>query len=97
MPWVKPWKILTPTRTRDTYLINSQNKTTPGTSKTSTTDITPSTNKNDTAKDQYLTDTINKISSKKLWAILTGKDVIRKELRVCVLQNNEARLRDISL
>ena len=50
----------------------------------------------DTAEVQRLSNTINKIFSKKLFAFLTGKDAILKEVRDCVLRNDEARLMEIS-
>ena len=50
----------------------------------------------DTADDLRLTHTINDVLSKKLLAILTGKDAIPKEVRYRVIRNNEERLEDIS-
>ena len=50
----------------------------------------------DAADDLYFTETLNKIFSKKLLAILTGKDATLKEVRDCIVRNDPDRLREIS-
>ena len=59
-------------------------------------ETTLSTSAVDTAHNLYLTDTINCIFSKKLLAILTGKDATLQEVRDCVICNDEERLTDMS-
>ncbi|XP_075241635.1 uncharacterized protein LOC142336609 [Convolutriloba macropyga] len=49
-----------------------------------------------TAEDIRFTNTLNKIFSRKLLAILTGKDAILKEVRDCVLRDDPNRLKEIS-
>ena len=50
----------------------------------------------DAVEDMRFTDTLNRIFSKKLLAILTGNDAILKEVRDCVLRNDPDRLKEIS-
>ena len=55
-----------PTKARVTFSDNSPSNSTPGPNNSSKTEITPSTSAVDTAEDLRLTDTINRILSKKL-------------------------------
>ena len=48
------------------------------------------------AEDMRFADTLNKVFSKNLLAIPTGKDAILKEVRDCVLRNDAYRLKEIS-
>ena len=57
---------------------------------------TPSGSLIDAAEDICFTETLNKIFSKKLLAILTGKDAILEELRDCVIRDDPDRLQEIS-
>ena len=59
-------------------------------------DKTPSNNNLDAVEDHQLTDTIKKILSINQLAILTGKDVILKEVLDCVIRKVETRLKKIS-
>ena len=74
------------TKARVTFSDNSPSNTTFGTNTSSNTEKTPSSS--------FLT--TNRFFSKKLIAILTGKDAILEEARDCVLCNAEERLKDIS-
>ena len=84
------------TKARVIFPDNSPSKTTPGTNNSSNTVTTPSTSNMETAEDIRLTVTINRIFSKKILAILTGKDAILKEISDYVIRNEEERLKDIS-
>ena len=86
----------TPTKARVSFSDNSSSNTTPATKTSSNTETTPSTSAVDTADDMIFRDTLNKIFSKKLLALLTGKDAILKEVRDCVLGKDEDRLKEIS-
>ena len=83
----------TPTKARVTF-----SDTTPSTSGTYTSSNTetPSGSLIGEADDIYFTEALNKIFSKKLLAILAGKDAILKEVRDCVIQDEADRLREIS-
>ena len=83
-----------PSKARVTFSDNSPS--TPATNTSSNTETTPSTSFADTAEDIRFTDTLNKVFSKKLLAILTGKNAILKEVRDCVLRDDPDRLREIS-
>ena len=85
----------TPTKARVTFSDNSPFNTTPTTNTSLNTERTPSTSAMDTAEELKLTDTINQISIKNLLAILRGKDAILKEVRDCVLRNDEDRLKKL--
>ena len=84
----------TPTRARDTF--SDITPSTPVTNTSSNTKTTPSGSLLDAAEVLRFTDTLNKIISKKLLAILTGKDAILKEVRNCVLRDDLDRLKEIS-
>ena len=60
------------------------------------TETTPSGSVVDTAEDLRFTDTLNKVSNRKLLAILAGKDAILKELHDCVLRDDPDKLKEIS-
>ena len=85
----------TPTKTRVSFSDNSPSNTTPATITSSNAETPPSTSAIDTAEDLRLTDTINRIFTKKLLPILTGKDAILKEVRDCVLRIDKDRLKKI--
>ena len=72
---------------------DSPSNTTPATNTPSNTMTTPSNTAIDTAEALRLTATINGIFSNKLPAILTGMHAILKEVRVCVIRNDEDRLK----
>ena len=82
-----------PTKARVTF--SDSTPSTPATNTSSNTE-TPSGSLIDAAEDISLTETLNKIFSKKLLAILFGKDSILKEVRDCVLRDDPDRLREIS-
>ena len=84
----------TPTKARVTFSDNSP--TTPATNTSSDTETTPSGSVVDAAEDLRCTDTLNKVFSKKLLVILTGKDAILKEVCECVLRDDPHRLKEIS-
>ena len=94
MPRIRAEKT-TPTKARVIFSDNSPSNTTPATNRLSNTETTPYTSAVVTVEDMRYTDTLNKIFSKKLLAILTGKDAILKEVRDCVLRNDEVRLQEI--
>ena len=75
----------TPAKARVTFSDNSPSNKTPATNTSSNTETTPSTSAIHTTEDLRLTDTINRIFSKKLLAILNGKDAILKESSFCSL------------
>ena len=83
----------TPTKARVTF-----SDTTPSTPTTNTSSNTktPIGSSIDAVEDVCFTETLNKIFSKKLLAILTGKDAILKEVRDCVIRDDPDRLREIS-
>ena len=83
----------TPTKARVTF--SDTTPSTPGTHTSSNTE-TPSGSLIGEADDIYVTETQNKIFSKKLLDILTGKDAILKEVRDCVIRDDPDRLREIS-
>ena len=83
----------TPTKARVIFSDNSPS--TPATNTSSNTEKTPSGSAADAVEDLRFTDTQNKIFSKKLLAILTGKDAILKEFRDCVLRDDPDRLKEI--
>ena len=68
---------------------------TPGTQTSSNAD-TPSVSLIEEADDISLTETLIKMFSRKLLAILTWKDAILKEVRDCVIRDDTDRLREIS-
>ena len=76
----------TPTKARVTF--SDTTPSTPATNTSPNTD-TPSRSLIDAAEDICFTETLNKIFSKKLLAILTGKDAILKEVRDCVIRNEQ--------
>ena len=82
-----------PTKARVTF--SDTTPSTPATNTSSNTE-TPSGSLMDAAEDICFKETLNKIFSKKLLAILTGKDAILKEVRDCVIRNDPDRLREIS-
>ena len=83
----------TPTKARVTF-----SDTTPSTpvTHTSSNTETPSGSLIEEADDIYFTEILNKIFSRKLLAILTGKDAILKEVRDSVIRDDPDRLREIS-
>ena len=83
----------TPTKARVTF--SDTTPSTPGTNTSSNTE-TPSGSLIDAADDICYTETFNKVFSKKLLAILTGKDAILKEVRDCVILDDPDRLCEIS-
>ena len=83
----------TPTKARVTFLDTTPS--TPGTNTTSHTE-TPTSSTIEEADDIIFTETLNKVFSKKFLAILTGKDVILKEVRDCVMRDDPDRLQEIS-
>ena len=83
-----------PTKARVTF--SDTTPSTPPINTSSNTETTPSGSLIDAADDIYFTETLNKIFSKKLLAILTGKDAILKEVRDCIIRNDPDRLRAIS-
>ena len=87
----------TPTKALVTFSDNYPSNTS-ATNTSSKTETTPSTSSISTAEDLRLTDTINRIFSNRLLAILTGKDAILnlKQVRDCVLRIDEDRLKEIS-
>ena len=80
----------TPTKARVSFSDNSTTNT------SSKAKMTTSTSAVDAAEDMRLIDTLNRILSKKLIAFLTGKNAILKEVRDCVLRNDQDRLKEIS-
>ena len=83
----------TPTKARVTFSDTTPSIT--GTNTSSNTE-TPSGSLIEEADDIYFTETLNKVFSRKLLAILTGKDAILKEVRDCVIRDDPDRLREIS-
>ena len=83
----------TPTNARVTF--SDTTPSTPGTNTTSHTE-TPTGSTIEEADDVIFTETLNKVFSKKLLAILTGKDAILKEVRDCVMRDDPDRLQKIS-
>ena len=83
----------TPTKARVNF-----SDTTPSTpaTKTSSNTETPPGSLIDAAEYICFTEILNKIFSKKLLAILTGKDAILKEVRDCVIRDDPDRLREIN-
>ena len=84
MPRLKTNKA-TPTRARVTF--SDTTPSTPTTNTSSNTEATPFGSLLDAAEDLSFTDTLNKVFSRKLLAILNGKDAILKEVRDCVLKD----------
>ena len=82
----------TPTMARVTF--SDTTPSTPGTHTPSNTE-TPSRSLIEEADDIYFTETLNKIFSRKLLAILTGKDAFLKEVRDCVIRDDPGRHREI--
>ena len=82
----------TPTKARVTF--SDTTLSTPGTHTSSNTE-TPSGSLIEEADDIYFTKTLNKTFSRKLLAILTGRDAILKEVRDCVIRDDPDRLREI--
>ena len=95
MPRTKATKA-TPTKARVNFSENSPSNTTSATNTSSNTETTPATSAIDTAEDLRLTEMINRIFSKKLLAILTGKDAILKEVRDCIIRKVEERFKEVS-
>ena len=83
----------TPTKARVTF--SDTTPSTPGTHTSSNTEI-PSGILIEEADDIYFPEPLNKAFSRKLLAILTGKDAILKEVRDCVNRDDPDRLREIS-
>ncbi|XP_075241628.1 AP-1 complex subunit gamma-1-like [Convolutriloba macropyga] len=83
----------TPTKARVTF--SDTTPSTPGTHTSSNTE-TPSGILIEEADDIYFPEPLNKAFSRKLLAILTGKDAILKEVRDCVNRDDPDRLREIS-
>ena len=83
----------TPTKAQMTF-----SDTTPSipATNTSSNNETPSGSLIDVADDICFPDTLNKIFSKKLLAIHTGKDAILKEMRNCVIRDDPDILSKIS-
>ena len=84
----------TPTKARVTF--SDTTPSTPTTNTSSNTE-TPSGSLIDLADDIRFTKHKNKIFSKNLLAILTGKDAILKEVSDCVIRDDPDRLRELSL
>ena len=93
MPRAKANKA-TPTKTRVTF--SDTTPSTPATNASSNTETTPSGSVIDAADDLRFTDTLNNVFSKKLIAIITGKDTMLKKVRDCVLRDDPDRLKKIS-
>ena len=81
------------------------NKSTPTKARVTFSDTTLSTPETNTSSNKesipsgsiiVAAETLNKIFSKKLLAILAGKDVTIKEVRDCILREGPERLREIS-
>ena len=87
-------KKATPSRAR--VIFSDTTRSTPATNTSSNTETTSSGSLVDEAEDLRFTDTLNKIFSKKLLAILTGNDAILKEVLNCVLRDDPDRLKEIS-
>ena len=85
----------TPTKAQVNCSDNSPTNTKPGTN-SSNADITTSASAQDTADDLRLSETINRIFSKKLLAIPTGRTAILKKVKDWVIRNDNERLKDIS-
>ena len=75
--------------------LSDTTQSTPATNTSSNTE-TPSGSLIDVADDICFTEKLIKILSKKLLAILTGRDAILKEVRDCVIRDDTDRLREIS-
>ena len=83
----------TPSKARVTFSVTTPS--TPGTHTSSNTK-TPSGSLIEVADDIFFTETLYKVFSRKILAILTGKDAILKEVRDCVIRDDPDRLREIS-
>ena len=84
----------TPTKARVTF--SDTTPSTPAANTSSDTETTPPGSIIDAADDIRFTETLNKFFSKKLLAILTGKETILKEIRDCIIRKDPHRLRKIS-
>ena len=84
----------TPSRARVTF--SDTTPSTPAKNNLSNTETTPSGSLLDAAEDLRVTGTLNKVFSKKLLAMLTGKVAILKEVRDCVLRYDPDILKEIS-
>ena len=82
----------TPTKARVTF--SDTKPSTPESNATTHTE-TPTGSMIDEADDMMFTGTLNKVFSKKFLAILTGKDMILKEVRDCVIRNDAEQLQKI--
>ena len=83
----------TPTEARVTF--TDTTPSTPGTHTSSNTE-TRSGCLIEEADNIYFTETLKKIFSRKLLAILTGKDATLTEVEDCVIRDDPDRLREIS-
>ena len=83
----------TPTKARVTF-----SDTTPSIPATNTSSNTETRSGSliDVADGICFTETLNNVFSKKLLAILTGRDAILREVRDCVIQDNPGRLQEIN-
>ena len=84
----------TPTKAWVTFS-NTTTSTFP-TNTSSNTETIPSGSLIDAADNVCFTETLNKIFSKKLLAILTGRDAILEEVCDCIIRDDPNRLREIS-
>ena len=84
----------TPTKAWVTF--SDTTTSTPQTNTSSNTETIPSGSLIDAADNVCFTETLNKIFSKNLLAILTGRDAILKKVRDCIIRDDPNRLREKS-